>query len=109
MPLRIAKFIVRLLLPQPLLSVEEEPDPVQRQIQGGCCGVTGAVDGLGVFVTAEHLDGLILDPFAVDLDDRVRALHVEPLPRSRDLGTAWRPGRPARAPGERRAVRLKAP
>src|ERR1700722_13952553 len=37
--------------------------PLTRQ--GGRCGVAGGVDGLRVLVTAEHLDGLILDAFAV--------------------------------------------
>ena len=81
------EFTFHLLLPQPLLCIEDEPDPVQREIQGGRCGVAGAVDGLRVLVTAEHLDGLILDAFAVDLDDRVGAMHVDPVPTTRGLRT----------------------
>src|SRR6202000_2310782 len=83
----MVKFPSRPLLPQPLLCIQDEPDPVQRQIQSGRCGVAGAVDRLGVLVTAEHLDGLVLDAFAMDLDDRVGALHADPVPTTRALGT----------------------
>ena len=43
MPQRIAGFTVGLLLPQPLLRVEDEPDAIQRQIKGGRRRGAGAV------------------------------------------------------------------
>src|SRR5436305_4074431 len=58
------------------MSVQDEPDTIQREVKGGRGGVAGAVDGLGLFVTAEHLDRLILHAFAMNFDDRVGAMHV---------------------------------
>ncbi len=80
-------FIVNVLLPQPLLRIEDKPDAVKREIEGGRGGVAGSVDRLGVLVAAEHLDGLILDAFAVDFDDRVGALHAGLVPTTHGLGT----------------------
>src|SRR6185437_10491813 len=80
-------FVAGLLLPESLLRIEEEPDAVQREIERGRCRVAGAVDGFGVCVAAEHVAGLILDAFAVDLDDRVGAHHADPVPRTRRVRT----------------------
>src|ERR1700728_902659 len=80
-------FVVLDLLPEPLLGVEDEPDTVECQVEGGRRRVTGAVDGLRVLVAAEHLDGLVLDAFTVDLDDRVGAMHADPVPTTHGLRT----------------------
>jgi hypothetical protein len=69
-------FTFDLLLPQPLLCIEDKPDTVKREIEGRRSGVAGSVDRLGVLVAAENLDGLILDAFTVHFDDRVGALHA---------------------------------
>jgi hypothetical protein len=74
-------------LPQPLLRIEDKPDAVKREIESGCGGVARSVNCLGVLVTAEHLDGLILDAFTVHFDDRVGALHADLVPTTHGLGT----------------------
>src|SRR5689334_11016624 len=83
-------FSVGLLLPQPLVRIEDEPDAVQREIESGRRGVAGAVDGLRVLVAAEHLDRLILDAVTMDFDHRVGTIHVQTpwVPQS-DLRTLY--------------------
>lgn len=88
MPEWIAGFAVDLLLPQPLLRVEEEPHAVERQIESGRCRITGPVDRLGVAIAGKHLDGLVLNTFAVNLDHGVGPLHADLVPRTCELRTA---------------------
>ena len=69
-------FTISLLLPQSLMRIQDEPNAIKRQIKGGGRGVAGAVDGLRVLVAAEYVDGLVLELFTMNFDDRVGAMHV---------------------------------